>query len=74
MFLRLYFAGAILGGLIQATTNFYDSPMIGASNAVSSLLGFFVARYPRQKIFLFPIPIPIPAWLFGLGFIYLNYR
>jgi membrane associated rhomboid family serine protease len=48
--------------------------MIGSSNAVSSLLGFFVARFPKQKIILFPIPIPIPAWLFGLGFVYMNYR
>jgi membrane associated rhomboid family serine protease len=46
-FLRLYLSGAVLGGLIQASTNFADSPMIGSSNAVSALLGFFVARYPK---------------------------
>lgn len=74
VFLRIFLSGAVLGGLIQACTNFYDLPMVGSSNAVSALLGFFVARYPRQKILLFPIPLPIPAWLFGLGFFYLNYR
>jgi len=66
--------GVIVGGLIQSNTNFMDKPMIGASNGVSSLLGYFIARFPTQSIYMLPIPIPIPAWMFGLIFYFLNSR
>ena len=48
--------------------------MIGASNGVSSLLGFFISRFPWSKIYVFPFPIPVPAWLLGMGYFYFNYR
>jgi membrane associated rhomboid family serine protease len=48
--------------------------MIGGSNGVSSLLGYFIARFPYMRIYIFPIPIPIPAWFLGIGYFYFNYK
>ncbi|WP_238785149.1 rhomboid family intramembrane serine protease [Blattabacterium cuenoti] len=35
------------------------SPMMGASGAVSGILGAFAIFYPEQKIFILPFPLPI---------------
>ena len=74
LFLKIFLTGVVLGGLIQASTNFQDRPMIGSSNGVSALLGYFIGKFPYQKIYIFPFPIPISAWLLGAGYFFLNYQ
>jgi membrane associated rhomboid family serine protease len=50
-------------------------PLIGASGAISGILGAYLVLYPRAKVwalvpFLFFIPLRIPAWLvLGLWFV-----
>ena len=50
-------------------------PLIGASGAISGVLGAYLMLYPRAKVwslvpFLFFIPVRIPAWLvLGLWFV-----
>ncbi|WP_185883002.1 rhomboid family intramembrane serine protease [Blattabacterium cuenoti] len=42
--------------------NFYSymySPMMGASGAVSGVVGAFAKYFPEQKIFIIPFPFPI---------------
>ena len=35
------------------------TPMVGASGAISGIIGAFARYFPHQKIFIFPIPFPI---------------
>jgi membrane associated rhomboid family serine protease len=50
-------------------------PLIGASGAISGVLGAYLALYPRARVwslvpFLFFIPVRIPAWLvLGMWFV-----
>ncbi len=50
-------------------------PLIGASGAISGILGAYLVLYPRARVwslvpFLFFIPLRIPAWLvLGLWFV-----
>jgi rhomboid family protein len=50
-------------------------PLVGASGAISGVLGAYLALYPRARVwslvpFLFFIPLRIPAWLvLGLWFV-----
>jgi membrane associated rhomboid family serine protease len=51
------------------------TPLIGASGAISGVLGAYLALYPRARVwslvpFLFFIPLRIPAWIvLGLWFV-----
>ena len=55
-------------------------PLIGASGAISGVLGAYIVLYPRARVwslvpFLFFIPVRTPAWLvlglwFGLQWVY----
>jgi membrane associated rhomboid family serine protease len=57
-----------------------SEPLIGASGAISGVLGAYLVLYPRAKVwslvpFLFFIPVRTPAWLvlglwFGLQWVY----
>jgi membrane associated rhomboid family serine protease len=51
------------------------TPLIGASGAISGILGAYLVLYPRARVwslvpFLFFIPLRIPAWIvLGLWFV-----
>ena len=73
-FLLLYLAGAAasMGGHMLMTPKFFlDIPCIGASGAISAVLGAFLVTFPTVRVkfvvftFLFPRPLPAsgPAWL-----------
>lgn len=56
-----------------------EIPLIGASGAISGMLGAYLVLYPRKKIltliYVFPLKIPAWAWLgiyFGLQFLLLG--
>lgn len=65
-FLRLYFGGAVLGGLAQAVVGFTEPspvPTVGASAAVYAVMVLTTCRYPHQRLMLIIPPIPMPLWL-----------
>ena len=79
-FLMLYLGSAILGTLLFALTTFYFSPpdkygipLIGASGAISGVIGFAAFRYYYINIQTIFAPIPllvwIPFWTYALYFL-----
>ncbi len=53
-FLMFYLLCGILATLCQIVLNFQDNlPIIGASGAISGVLGAYLLRYPRAKIQVF---------------------
>jgi membrane associated rhomboid family serine protease len=79
-YLVFYFAGGFAAtmaqtGLTLAFESAKDArvPTLGASGAISAVLGAYLILYPREKIvvFLYFFPLKIPAWLFlGAWFVY----
>jgi membrane associated rhomboid family serine protease len=82
-FLPFYLLCGCAAGLSQAVTDANtDIPLIGASGAISGVLGAYVVLYPRAGVWtvvlpLFFLPFKIPAWAwlgiyFVLQFVYLG--
>lgn len=70
---KLYMLGALVGGYSALVYSGYYTNTLGASSAVSAMLGYTVMKFPNQQIFFFFIPMP--AWLLGsLFFIYSFYN
>jgi membrane associated rhomboid family serine protease len=69
-YLVFYVVCGIASGLLHVAFN-YDSviPAIGASGAISGVMGAYVVLYPRAKIltFFFIFLLPVPAY-FILGY------
>jgi membrane associated rhomboid family serine protease len=82
-FLPFFLLCGAVGGAAQALAD-PDSlvPLIGASGAISGVLGAYLVLYPRVRIWtvvlpLFFLPFKLPAWLwlaiyFALQFLYLG--
>ncbi len=78
-FLIFYFICGIVAALVYIFQNPTSNlPMVGASGAISGVLGAYFFLYPKNRvytlIFLFPIimrVVPIPAFFF-LGFWFLQ--
>ncbi|MCL2785669.1 MAG: rhomboid family intramembrane serine protease [Methanomassiliicoccaceae archaeon] len=78
-FLTVYIAGGIIGSLVFAFAEWGTSlsvVLVGASGAISALMGAMIMLYPREKIMFFLGPlltnrfsvyVPILVW-FGLQF------
>ncbi|GIW34671.1 rhomboid family intramembrane serine protease [Meiothermus sp.] len=70
-FLQFYLLGGVLAAFMQGLMGGFSSeiPMIGASGAISALLGAYIVLYPRALILSLVgwIPVPIPAVLY-LGY------
>lgn len=69
-FLLFYLLGGVAAALAQGFTSpGNEAPMIGASGAISAVLGGYILLYPRATVLSligwFPVPIP--------AFIYLGY-
>lgn len=68
-FLGFYLLGGIAAALAQGLVSGFSSdiPMIGASGAVSAVLGAYIMLYPRALILSligwFPVPIPAIVYL-----------
>jgi membrane associated rhomboid family serine protease len=65
-----FFFFFILSGIIAATTHAMivpqsDIPMIGASGAISGVLGAYLVLHPFSRILmlLFPFVVRVPAWV-----------
>jgi membrane associated rhomboid family serine protease len=82
-FLAFYVAGGLAATALQtATTLLFESdaeagiPMLGASGAISAVLGAFLALYPhaRIKTLALVFVVHIPAWLYLGGWFLLQLR
>lgn len=82
-FLPFYILCGCVAALAQAVTDqSSDIPLIGASGAISGVLGAYVVLYPRAGVWtvvlpFFFLPFRIPAWVwlgiyFVLQFVYLG--
>jgi membrane associated rhomboid family serine protease len=81
-FLPFYLVCGVLGTLAQGVVDPGSTvPLIGASGAISGILGAYLVLYPRVRVWtvvlpLFFLPFRLPAWLwlaiyFALQFVYL---
>jgi membrane associated rhomboid family serine protease len=73
-YLAIYLVSGICGALLQVVVSQHSTiPMIGASGAISGVLGAYLVLYPRARIltlipiFIFIQFINVPAFVF-LGF------
>jgi membrane associated rhomboid family serine protease len=82
-YLVFYVAGGLAATALQtATTLLFGSdadasiPMLGASGAISAVLGAFLALYPhaRIKTLVLVFVVQIPAWLYLGGWFFLQLR
>lgn len=66
-FLVFYLLCAVGGALVHVAVDPASQiPMIGASGAVSGVLGAYLMLHPRQRVWvlvLLRLPLPVPAWL-----------
>lgn len=72
-YLFFYLVCGIGAGLLHVLFNFHSNiPAVGASGAISGVMGAYILLYPRARILtlVFIFPIPVPAVLF-LGLWYL---
>src|SRR5262249_38779332 len=75
-FLVFYLAcGFVAAYGFAAASPSSTAPLIGASGAISGILGAYLVLYPRARVwslvpFLFFIPLRLPAWIvLGLWFV-----
>jgi membrane associated rhomboid family serine protease len=72
-YLLFYMVCGIGAGLLHIVFNLHSTvPAIGASGAISGVMGAYILFYPRARILtlVFIFPIPVPAVLFlGLWFV-----
>ena len=68
-FLGIYMLSAVLTGLLQAgMTRFVpgvdlNAPIVGASGAISAIIGIYAVRYYRSTIRFIGLPVKVPAIL-----------
>jgi membrane associated rhomboid family serine protease len=72
-YLFFYLVSGIGAGLLHVLFNLHSSiPAIGASGAISGVMGAYILLYPRARIltlvFIFPLPVPAVIFL-GLWFV-----
>lgn len=70
-YLLFYLVGGVAATLLHALfTPSSPVPLIGASGAVSAVLGAYIVLFPRQRVLTYVVPIFVfwlPAWLY-LGY------
>lgn len=69
-FVIFYLLGGVAAAMAQGLLNWgSDTPMIGASGAISAVLGAYIMLYPRAVVFSLIgwFPVPVPAFLY-LGY------
>jgi membrane associated rhomboid family serine protease len=76
-YLFFYLVCGIGAGLLHVLFNFHSNiPAVGASGAISGVMGAYILLFPRARVltlvFIFPIPVPAVIFL-GLWF-YFQFR
>ncbi|HEV1995235.1 MAG TPA: rhomboid family intramembrane serine protease [Candidatus Acidoferrum sp.] len=72
-YLFFYLVCGIGAGLLHVLFNLYSNvPALGASGAISGVMGAYILLYPRARIltlvFIFPLPVPAVIFL-GLWYV-----
>jgi len=72
-YLFFYLFCGVGAGLLHVLFNFHSNiPAVGASGAISGVMGAYILLFPRARVLtlVFIFPIPVPAVLFlGLWFV-----
>lgn len=69
----LFFLGGLFGTFLFLILHWNESFfLLGASGAISSILGAFGRLYPRDRIMLFLLPVAVPAIWVVIGFLLLS--
>ena len=72
-FLKVYFAGGVLGNIFYILLGFPFSTGIGASGAIFALGGALAMMAPKIPVFIFFIPLPVPLWIAILIFLLISF-
>jgi membrane associated rhomboid family serine protease len=68
-YLPFFLTCGVLAGLAQALSDpGSGTPLIGASGAISGVVGAYLVLFPRAGVWtlvMFVLPLKIPAWLWG---------
>ena len=70
-YIVLYLVAGLVGTLAFAAVRWNEPGLsvVGASGAITGILGAFARLYPNEKIMMFPFPIPMSIWTFVLLFL-----
>lgn len=72
-FIVLYMLAGVAGTLAFAAVRWNEpSLVVGASGAITGILGGFARMYPNERMIFFPIPIPLSIWTVVLLFVLLQ--
>lgn len=75
-FIVVFLVSGVIGNLVYAVANLGQfSSAVGASGAISGILGALVALYPRERVNFFLVFIPLrdtPMWVIALLFLALQ--
>jgi len=72
-FIVLYLIAGVVGTLVFAAVRWNGIiPVVGASGAISGILGGFARLYPNEKMIIFPFPVPMSIWTVVLAFLVLQ--
>ncbi|HRK05954.1 MAG TPA: rhomboid family intramembrane serine protease [Chlorobiota bacterium] len=66
-----YLLGAVVGSFVSLVVHRHslDYRAVGASGAVSAIVGAATLAEPNLSMIIWPMPIPLPAWLAGALYI-----
>lgn len=69
-FVVFYLLCGVIAGLVHVWLDPYSmAPTLGASSAVSAVLGGYLLLHPRAKVWFFPSPFALPAWFWLMAWI-----
>lgn len=72
-FLKVYFAGGILGNIFYYYLGNNATPGFGASGAIFALVGVLVVIMPKLPVYIFFIPKAFPLWAAVIVFVFFSF-
>ncbi len=72
-FLKVYFAGGILGNIFYLLLGNPTTLGFGASGAIFALVGVLVIIVPKLPVYIFFIPVAVPLWAAVLVFLLISF-
>lgn len=74
-FVVLYLLAGVVGTLTFAAVRWNEPGLavVGASGAITGILGGFARLYPNEKMMIFPIPVPMSIWTVVVFFVVIQF-
>ena len=74
-FIVLYLLCGVIGTLTFAAVRWNEPwlAVVGASGAITGILGGFARLYPNEKMIMLPVPIPLSIWTWVLIFVAIQF-